>query len=218
MKATTTANLFICSAMALSGCAGEDSGEPQKSRNAPLVCASNPTTQSPSLLFGELPEVDGSFDYDQALADYISAGWAPHSQDGLALWVDEVIGTSLSEVDWTPYEGATATCSQDHTGSTDYLFKPLAPGYQYVLKATVVTRIPPENEITLLAYGSMQNTTENSEPIFLLKEFPGEISIDGHYITYQFLVDSRYMTSINLKLTSGDEPILWNEFELGIAD
>jgi hypothetical protein len=219
MKATTLTHLFVCSIIVLSGCAGEDSEKPpQQTINIPLVCTSDLATQSLSLLYGELPEVDEALDYEQALADYISAGWAPHSQDGLGLWVDEVIGTSLSEVDWTPYENAAATCSQDHTGSTDYLFKPLAPGYQYVLKATVVTRIPPENEITLLAYGSMQNTTENSEPIFLLKEFPGEISIDGHSVSYQFEVDSRYMTSINLKLTSGDEPILWNEFELGIAD
>lgn len=218
MKATTIANLFICSAMALSGCAGEDSREPQKSRNAPLVCASNPTTQRPSLLFGELPEVDGSFDYDQALADYISSGWVPHSLDGLGLWVDEIIGTSLSEVDWTPYEEATAICSQDHTGSTDYLFKPLAPGYQYVLKATVITRVPPENEITLIAYGSMQATTPDSELVFLRREFQGEISVDGHDVTVKFNVDSRHMTSINLKLVSGDGPIRWNEFELSIAD
>lgn len=162
------------------------------------------------------------YDYAQTVGRYLSQDWSIFGLNELGEWTDEIVGTSLSLVEWLPHEDTFASCSQDPPYSTDYLFKPLFPGHKYRLTAYVGSTEFPMDAIKLIAYGSIQSKLPfldgNKEPLFLLKEIQGEPTINQHNAQIAFEVDSRQMSSLNIKLTSGDLPIKWDHFELIVID
>lgn len=162
------------------------------------------------------------YDYAQTVGHYISDGWSMFGLNELGEWTDEIVGTSLSLVEWPLHEGTFASCSQDQPYSTDYLFKPLFPGHKYQLTAYVGSTEFPMDAIKLIAYGAIQSKLPfvdgDTDPLFLRKEIQGEPTINQDNAQIVFEIDSRQMSSLTIKLTSGDLPIQWDHFELIVID
>lgn len=167
---------------------------------------------------GNLP-----YDYQQIVGNYVAQGWSALSLWDIGDWTDEVLGTSVSQVDWDPYDGIMATCGgKDAPNSTDYRFPSLAPGHRYELVAYLGDEEFPLDQVKLVAYGSIQSKLgfidADSEPVFLRKEIHGTPTVNETNAQVRFEVDSRHMTSLNLQLTSGVSPVNWIYFKLTVMD